>query len=454
MKVRFDDAIPKLAQVVFDELGKEVLDNGVALRDAAGRLAFFASVDVSELARERVSEKLREALDVYGRSDRIFAAANDYGVETALKDPAILNVVIGKHKIRLLDRRLVGADWLRKPVAVSTFPPRFVFASIKGGVGRSTALAVSAAELAAKGLRVLVIDMDMEAPGLGAMLLAEDELPEFGLIDALVENGLTPLDLEFYADLIAPSSLAGNRGRIDVIPAFGKRSTQRPAEVLAKLSRAYLEDVNSDGQIFSISEQLAAIVDHFSGTGLYDAILIDSRAGLHETTAAALLGLGAELFLFGLNERQTFLGYSVLFSHLSLFKASLVVQPEWVERITMVQGRAPVDPKLREDFASKCQVLFEQCGLVEAPSQEEIVVQIPAEPFDNIPWDDDSEFLLEEPLGPGPTIAILDDERFKLFDPRSRGDLLSEEVYRSSYESLLNVINEVVVEARKAVPNA
>ncbi len=281
----------------------------------------------------------------------------------------------------------------------------------------------------------------MEAPGLGSMLLADDELPEFGLIDALVENGLAPLDETFFADLHAPSNLAHRHGRIDVLPAFGRRSLQRPADVLGKIARAYVEDVQPDGTVSSILDQVAAIVDHFALTGIYDAILIDARSGLHETTAAAILGLGAEVLLFGLNEHQTFVGYSVLLSHLTLFLGpERTEQPEWLERITMVQGRAPIEPDQREDFAARCQLVFELSGLLQNPARQPTLVTLPAEPFHNVPWEDDlqlGEIQLDEPIGPRSTIAVLDDERFRLFDPRRRSDLLSTEVYRSSYGALI-----------------
>lgn len=111
-----------------------------------------------------------------------------------------------------------------------------MFASVKGGVGWSTALAVVAADLAERGLRVLALDLDLEAPGLGPMLVNDDSLPEFGVLDALVENGLSDLDDRFLADLTAPSLLAGRTGRIDIVPVIGRRSLNNPADVLAKIA--------------------------------------------------------------------------------------------------------------------------------------------------------------------------------------------------------------------------
>nr|WP_231964680.1 hypothetical protein [Paracoccus aminovorans] len=35
-----------------------------------------------------------------------------------------------------------------------------------------------------------MVDLDLEAPGLGDLLLESDRMPDFGTIDFLVENGL------------------------------------------------------------------------------------------------------------------------------------------------------------------------------------------------------------------------------------------------------------------------
>lgn len=447
MAVRFDESLPILVEVVVQELGPEALSAGAVLRDISGRLAFFSSTTLDAPAVEKLEKRLRDALGNYARRDRPVASATDFGVGEVLADRSSITLMVSKHLVRLVDRRLVGADWLRKPAPASVSPPRFVFVSLKGGVGRSTALSVAAADIASKGRRVLAIDLDLEAPGLGSMLLKQEELPEFGLIDALVENGLGPLDDTFMADLVAASALADQRGRIDVLPAFGLRSLRNPGDILAKIARAYAEDINDDGTMSSILDQVSAIVDHFAKKGIYDAILIDARAGLHETTATAVLGLGAEVFLFGLDEPQTFQGYSGLFAHLARFiDSKLSPRPEWLERITMVQGKAPANVDVRLAFADSCQLLYERTGLVVAPIDVSPVVSLPAEPFGDVPWNDDvqdEELHLDEPIGPRPTIAVLDDERFRLFDPTRRRDLLLSDVYRSSFGQFLDRIAEV-----------
>ena len=55
---------------------------------------------------------------------------------------------------------------------------------IQGGGGRSTALISTAWQFTASGKRVCVVDLDLEAPGLGALLNAETER---GVLDFLVD---------------------------------------------------------------------------------------------------------------------------------------------------------------------------------------------------------------------------------------------------------------------------
>ncbi len=445
MVVRFDDSLLVLAKVIADQLGEAALSAGVVLRDATGRLTFFLPTEIDNLVLEELSARIHSALGHYARTDRVIAGPTDFGAYEILHDQMLLHIPVEKYKIRLIDRRLAGADWLRAPAPAAAPPPRFVFASLKGGVGRSTALSIAAADIASRGRRVLAVDLDMEAPGLGAMLLDDNTLPEFGLIDALVENGISGLDDAFLADLIGPSSLAEGHGRIDVIPAFGRRSLHNPGEVLAKIARAYMEDISSDGSIASILDQVRSLVDHFANADRYEAILVDARAGLHETTAAAILGLGADVFLFGLDEPQTFQGYSALLAHLARFVCPGEAAPEWIERLTMVQGRA-LDAGSLASFAEKCQTLFTRSGLCPSGAASSLV-PLPAEPFGNVPWDDnarDEDLSLDEHTKPRDPIAIIDDERFRLFQPMRRRDLLSREVYRSSFGALIDRINEAL----------
>jgi MinD-like ATPase involved in chromosome partitioning or flagellar assembly len=438
---RFDDSLAALVAVVASELGDDAVEDGTVLRDAFGRLAFFTSRKLPEAVAERLATDLVAALGGYARADRPVADSDDFSTASVLEDPLALRVMVGPRRVRLVDRRLVGGDWLRAPAPPAPPPPRFVFASLKGGVGRSTALAVVAAHLASRGKRVLAVDLDLEAPGLAWTLLAEDTFPPFGILDALVENNISGLDAAFMADMVGPSALAHRGGRIDVIPAFGRRSIEHPADVLAKLARAYAEDIRPDGSVATILDQVRTIVDGYSDPTRYDAILIDARAGLHETSASAILGLGAEVFLFGLDEPQTFRGYAVLLAHLARFLSG-GERPEWTERLTMVQGKAPVDAEQRQAFVEQCRLLFEEAGFSPpaAPKADAAPVPLPAGPsFKDVPWSDEisDEELLAADWSIREPVAVLDDARFQRFDPMRRRDLLSESIYLAAFQQLV-----------------
>lgn len=444
----FDESLPTFVETVAAFKNGELLSRGVFLRDIHGRLSFFLPKKILKKDLAKLTLDAKKSLGNYARADRVIVEESDFGSEDILSSPDILEIEINNRKIRFIDRRLVGADWLRAPAKKAKSPPRFVFASLKGGVGRSTALAITAFHLASRGKRVLAVDLDLEAPGLGSLLLNSDTLPYFGLIDALVENGVAKLDNKFLSDMIGPSNL-GSGGKIDVIPAFGKKCIENPSDILSKISRAYTEDFREDGSSASIMDQISEIIDHFSLPTLYDAILIDARAGLHETTATAILGLGAEVFLFGLDEPQTFQGYSALLAHIAKFQhKDNAIDKTFLKSISMVQGKAPLNEFDRSLFSEKCRNLFLTCGLTPKAAKIPIEPQAPAEPFSNVPWDDEisdeialTDLALEDDVFTEP-IEIFESEMFKNFDPIQKRDLLQESVYFKVYEPFLRRITK------------
>ncbi len=207
---------------------------------------------------------------------------------------------------RFLDRGVTGADWLRPllPNAPPT-PPRATLFGLKGGVGRSSALAVWSRHLAeAHGKRVLVVDLDLDAPGVGSMLLPEASLPDFGVVDWFVERAVGQSDT-LLGDLKANSPLvAGTGGEIYVVPAAGRRT----GDYLPKLARVYQGDFR-DGQELGFGDLLAKFLDALENHWNPDVVLIDSRSGLHDIAAIALTRLNALNLLFAVDTPQTWAGY-------------------------------------------------------------------------------------------------------------------------------------------------
>ena len=231
----------------------------------------------------------------------------------------------------VIDRLATEGNWSTiSPIATGV--PRVVFFSIKGGVGRSTAMAATAWSLAQSGKRVLVLDLDLESPGLSSSLLPNERRPTFGITDWLVEDLVDNGDA-IVRDMFATSTLSHD-GDIYVIPAHGAN----PGEYVSKLGRAWMPKVSADGQRESWSQRLQRLLNTLEERLDPDVILIDSRAGIDEVASACVTDLGAALvLLFAIEGEQTWSGYRILFQH---WRKTGVVR-EIRERLQLVGALVP-----------------------------------------------------------------------------------------------------------------
>lgn len=432
MTVRYDDSLPVLAQTVL-AAGVPVDVGTVFLRDGVGRLT-VAREALTQPEADALTAEVRAALGPYASAQPVVRGhMAKVLIASSPKIPLPLVLDTERSEIWLIDRRFVGADWLTAPSPeVVGGPPRLVFSSLKGGVGRSTALAVLAADLAAQGCKVLAIDLDLEAPGIGFMLLeesadpAQDRRPKFGVLDYLVENGLGGVEDHDLFDFIGVSPFVD--GSIHVIPVVGRVTDKNPASMLAKLSRALVEDVGSAGTV-SFARQVRQMVDRFVARGGYDAVLIDARAGLAESSASALLALGAQILFFGIDQPQTFRGYRYQFAHMKQqFCADPVVFDDWRRRVSFVQAKAPSAASHREGFRDKLHELCAEFFYDEEGLNDDGTLE-PAE-F-NFP-------IAQEGVGiPHDAVAVRDSADYSAFDPLLDRTRLDPDVYEGPYGAFL-----------------
>lgn len=449
--IHFDDSLPIFASLVLNEWGAQAIIENFFLRDVSGRLTFVV-LQSERSTHERISlaSNAVAALGGYVDGDGFAVATPDELFDERLKDQTQARKIRLNHgafagEVYLVDRRMVGADWLRDPAPTAAPPVRLVFASLKGGVGRSTALCVLAAHLASQGRRVLAIDMDLEAPGLGNMLLPGDTLPKFGLLDYFVEQNFDSIDEQFYADMVGPSWLGGGRGRVDVIPAIGQNSLNNPANVLAKIARAYLSTPSSGYELSSFADHMSQLLERVAEPSRYDVILIDARAGLHETTASAIVGLGAEVLFFGIDQPQTFAGYELLLAHLATLPIN--VDDDWRRRLQFVQAKAPNSIEKRDEFSQKVDVLLRKYLWPLVSSYNEMVDLSTLKNTFEVDWSEEDgidKISVENEDISASSIAILNDDRFHTFDPIADRDSLVERTYIATFGDLLGVVINMV----------
>lgn len=434
--LHFDSSLQWFCQSIEAALPGTV-EHGHVLRDATGRLAFITPHSLEAEQTQKVTATLRDTLRPYVLESRVVLDPHSPGVSFILESTPALDRQVqlerGIVRIKVMDRRVVGMDWLAGPQPGwrSPQPARFVFASLKGGVGRSTALAVAAVHLASKGSNVLVVDLDFEAPGIGNILLRDSEMPKFGALDFHVESGLRsePLGPEFFRELVAPSSLGDGRGLLEVVPVCGNTTSRHPENMLAKLSRAYLDVASESCSHQTFLTRTQRLVDELCTLRRYDVVLVDSRAGLNESTAAAILGLGAEVLLFGIDTPQTFSTARYLMAHLASFKR----QPgdDWLLRVKWIHAKASADAVQQAAFRDRA---FDVCS-------ETLYCQAPPADEES-DLDAELEFTLNNPDAPHYAWPVLFDGGYLEFDPLAKSNLISAPVYQATFSALLSGIEE------------
>lgn len=269
------------------------------------------------------------------------------------KDISSLQLRDGK-LIRILDRQVTGQEWthLQPAGTPNRTRPRVVFYGVKGGVGRSTALAMTAYNLASAGKRVLLIDLDLESPGLSGLLLPQTRHAEFGVVDWLMEDAVGQGE-RVLNQMTSISPLSdGTAAEIKVVAASGfNRSSY-----LDKLSRAY-GDTAQNGAPQSFTRRISSLVDQLEDLHEPDIVLIDSRAGLHDLAALSIVSLASIALLFATDTQQSWQGYGLLFKH---WQQRPEVAKAVREKLVMVNALFPDSDQLNraERFLEKSHELF------------------------------------------------------------------------------------------------
>jgi hypothetical protein len=434
-EIFFDASLPAFVRAINEHMGPNALEHGMIVRDSSGRLRFLSSeVSPPDEQRANIEKRIADVLGCYARTDGVIAFREEPGVQRLLKDPGALPMRQDSLIFRLMDRRIIGSAWLDRPQEVAAGPPRIVFASLKGGVGRSTALAVAASDLSRRNKNVLVVDLDLEAPGIGDMLLDGERLPRFGTVDYLVENGLGGVRDQYLPDFIGTSPLTSpGGGRVDVVPALGTVAIEHPSNTLPKLSRAMIEDIHSDGAPVTVTVQIADMIHRFTGRDTYDVVLIDSRAGLSELAAPTILGLGATVFLFGTAQRQTIQGYAGLFAALKLLAErdrAAGMRAEWRLLFKAVYAKAGLDESAAARYRDDLYELFAD-NLYDAEDIQQANT-------DAVSFDIDDEDAPHWPL------IIPFTQSFVDFDPVGAPSQLNAAFYENSYRPFLGGIDSII----------
>jgi MinD-like ATPase involved in chromosome partitioning or flagellar assembly len=140
--------------------------------------------------------------------------------------------------------------------------------SFRGGTGKSNTTANVAAVLAIEGLRVGVIDTDIQSPGIHILFGLEGDEITTSLNDYLWHG----LDIKEAAQEVTPNLGQDIRGQLFLIP-----SSVKPGEITRVLREGY--------NARKLTQGLKDLVDALS----LDVLLIDTHPGLNEETLLSIV---------------------------------------------------------------------------------------------------------------------------------------------------------------------
>lgn len=192
-------------------------------------------------------------------------------------------------------------------------PKTVAFYSYKGGVGRTTALTHVAWILASRGKKIVMVDMDFEAPSLHkAMKLDSNKIPQYGLVDYLYERlNATSIESTYNInvwDIIGEVGVT--KGRLFVVPS----STSINADYVLKVDDLRNLDFTDNRIWEDFKSELQTQLNP-------DLILVDSRTGINIWGALSLLIISDNPYIFMSPNAQNSEGISTIIS--SLYKIGI-----------------------------------------------------------------------------------------------------------------------------------
>jgi len=180
--------------------------------------------------------------------------------------------------------------------------PIINFYSYKGGVGRSTTLAIFASYYAIKyEKKVVVIDCDLEAPGfINFYGIDYEETGKNGIVELIVNSQFTDKKPDLRQDYtIEVSKEFSGNGSIFIMPS-GNLSTQLDlSDYLEALARIDLSSTTT------IRKQFKEVIEHINDEFKPDIILIDNRTGFNDVFGVLGFMFSSIIVGFFGNNRQT-----------------------------------------------------------------------------------------------------------------------------------------------------
>lgn len=264
-------------------------------------------VDAGQDLVDSLSEKYKDKLLLVESIDRTGFIYDDLKIGSVRVD--------GTDNFYFNNRPADKSNWFVTPDKVQYKAKVATFYSFKGGLGRTTALVLAAIYIARQGKKVVLVDFDLEAPGLSSLFISD--FPKYtsvkGVTDFLVDISINGFDADklelanYYFTLTQQDLVGSNGGELVIVPATHTDfDSKQPTNYIDKLSKINLQYDSSEP--YAPDYLFKAIDEKLSP----DFILIDSRTGVNDIGGIMLNRYPDAAFMFFYGNQQNMFGLQTI----------------------------------------------------------------------------------------------------------------------------------------------
>ena len=275
------------------------------IQNVYGKILVYADHSTKELVAE-LNEALKVAIDVWLNTcelleENFFAQTE---IETWKNDSSPFH-----ERVWVFEKYITNVYWNSKKRRMEreTLSGKLVsFYSFKGGVGRTTTMMMAAIGIARRGKKVVLLDFDLEAPGVSSFF-SDEALSQYGILDFFVESNvyLEEINIDEYLYPVGEYCRVNQYGgEIYILPAVGM-AMQNDIESYRKNLMRFDMDIPAYEEEKTPIDALLSKIDSFLNP---DYIFIDTRSGIHQIGGITLTRYSDLALLFFYGSKQNIEG--------------------------------------------------------------------------------------------------------------------------------------------------
>lgn len=307
--IHYDGILGTAVQVIQELWKEEKKAKAYIIQNVYGKLQIYIDTEDEDL----ISQLKNLLADKIGYWLGVCGSLQDNGFVKIEIESYIETHRAVSDRIWIIEKYLTNLYWNEGSVKNKTLNLKsklICFYSYKGGVGRTTTMVLSAIEMAKRGKKIVMIDFDLEAPGV-ASIFPDESISNYGLLDYLIENGVYGDEIQIDEYMYPVSEYCHvnqDGGEIYVIPAYGKVVDNN-----AELYRKCLMRFNLDMPVYmEKNTPIDGLLQKIDAFIKPDYIFIDTRSGLHQIGGITLARYSDMAVLFFYGSRQNVEGMKMV----------------------------------------------------------------------------------------------------------------------------------------------